>query len=76
MRAVSADRVGIREDGKEIMQVMILSDTVPSPLPTTGENVVGLTENHVFAPFSLLYVVGEADAKVYIADESGTFIPQ
>lgn len=76
MRAVSADRMGVKADGTEIMQVMILSDTVPSPLPTNGANVDGMTEKQVFAPFSLLYVVGEADAKVFIADESGKFIPQ
>jgi len=76
MRAVSADRMGVKADGTEIMQVMILSDTVPSPLPTNGANVDGMTEKQVFAPFSLLYVVGEADAKVFIANESGKFIPQ
>ncbi len=76
MRAVSAERMGVRTDGTEIVQAMILSDTVPSPLPTNGANVTGMNANQVFAPFSLLYVVGEADAKVYIANESGTFIPQ
>ena len=76
MRAVNAERVGVRADGTEIIQAMILSDTVPSPLPTNGANVTGMTANQVFAPFSLLYVVGDADAKVYIANESGAFIPQ
>jgi hypothetical protein len=76
MRAVSAEKLGVRPDGKEIMQVMILADTTPSTLPTDGTNVTGLTSNHVFAPFSLLYVVGEADSKVYIANESGHFVAQ
>ena len=76
MRAVSAERMGVKTDGTEIMQVMILSDSIPSPLPTNGANVDGMTANQIFAPFSLLYVVGDVDAKVYIANESGTFIPQ
>lgn len=76
MRAVSAERVGARADGTEIIQAIVLSDTVPSPLPLNGADVTGMNANQVFAPFSLLYVVGEADAKVYIANESGTFIPQ
>ena len=76
MRAVCAERKGVKGDGKEIMQVIILSDTIPSPIPTNGANVDGMNANQVFAPFSLLYVVGEAESKVYIANESGTFIPQ
>ena len=76
MRAVSAERNGVMADGTEIMQVMILANATPSPLPTNGASVDGMNANQIFAPFSLLYVVGDADVKVYIANESGTFIPQ
>lgn len=77
MKAVEVKTIGIREsDGKRIVDVLIVSDDTPSPLPTDGTNVDGLTSEHIFAPFSVLYVVGDADKKVYIANESGTFIPQ
>ena len=76
MRAISAERVGVRADGVEIVQAMILSNSAPSPLPTNGANVVGMTANQVFAPFSLLYVVGDAETKVYIANENGAFEAQ
>lgn len=76
MVAVSVEKLGVRANGTEIVQAVILSDTTPSPLPTNGANVRGMSANQVFAPFSLLYVVGEADNKVYIANESGVFVPQ
>lgn len=76
MRAVSAERKGVKPDGSEVMQVILLSDSVPNPLPTNGANVDGMNASQVFAPFSLLYVVGDAESKVYITNESGAFIPQ
>ena len=76
MRAISVEKKGIRADGKEIVEAVIVSDTVPDPLPTSGAIVVGMTENQVFAPFSLLYVVEDTTNKVYVANESGTFVSQ
>lgn len=76
MKAVSVEHVGATSDGKQIVQAIILSDTTPAPLPTTGENVDGMNADQVFAPFSLLYVVGDVENKVYVADESGNFVAQ
>ncbi len=75
MTAVSVEYVG-EKNGKQVVQAVILSDSAPGVLPTTGENVIGMNQNQVFAPFSLLYVTGEADSKVYITNENGVFIPQ
>ena len=68
--------MGTRSDGKEIVEATILSDTTPDPLPTNGANVTGMTANQVFAPFSMLYVVADVENKVYVTNESGTFVPQ
>lgn len=76
MKAVEVKTVGVRTDGKRVVDVTIVSDTVPSPLPVDGSNVEGLTADCVFAPFSVLYIVGSAPNKVYIANESGVFVPQ
>lgn len=76
MWAVNAVKVGVKPDGMEIMQAIVLADEVPTPIPTTGENVTGMRANQCFAPFSLLYIAGEADSKVYVANETGVFIPQ
>lgn len=76
MTAVSVNPVRTNDDGKRVVEAVILSDTIPSPLPTDGTNVTGLCENDVFAPFSVLYIVHAAKTKLFIADESGAFIAQ
>lgn len=58
------------------VQAFIVSDTVPETLPTNGASVIGLAETDTFAPFSILYVVGEAENKLYIANENGEFVAQ
>ena len=56
---------------------MIIADTEPETLPTTGEGIIGMSESEVFAPFSLIYVLTEdAKHKIYIAGETGQFIGQ
>ncbi len=75
MVAVSVETVGKRA-GKDMVQAVLVSDTTPSPLPTDGTNVVGMNENQVFAPMSLLYVTGEAEHKIFVTGENGTFVPQ
>ena len=75
MTAVSVVKMGER-DGKDVVQAVILSNTTPQTLPTDGTNVKGMNANQVFAPFSFLYVTGEAENKVYIANENGVFDPQ
>lgn len=76
MKAISAEPIGRKSNGTEIVRAMVVSDTVPNPLPTNGKNVDGMLENQIFAPFSMLYVVGGTDTKIFIANESGTFVPQ
>ena len=76
MRAVSVESKGFRGDGVEIVQAILISDSAPDTLPNTGEDVIGMTKNQIFAPLSMLYVVADTDPKVYIANESGVFTPQ
>lgn len=76
MKAISVERVGVNADGTEQVRAFICASATPTVLPTTGSTVDGMNGNQRFAPFSILYVVENADAKVYIADESGAFIAQ
>lgn len=76
MIAVEVKTVGVRADGKKVVEATIISDTVPSPLPVDGTDVDGLPADCVFAPFSVIYIVGNAARKVYVANESGVFIAQ
>lgn len=77
MKAVSIEAAGpVSVDGSIPVRAIIVSDSTPAALPTNGADVVGMSANQVFAPFSMLYVVGDADAKVYIANEQGVFVPQ
>ena len=64
------------ETGARVVEATIVSDTAPAVLPTTGEDIVGLKPTDTCAPFSLLYVTEDTDHKVFVADESGHFIPQ
>ena len=76
MKAITAAQKGQTADGRRIMDVFIIANDTPNPLPTNGSNVIGLKDTDLFAPFSMLFVVGEADAKIYIADEDGMFVAQ
>ena len=77
MKAISINYKGDAGSDTRLVEAFIVSDTVPTPLPVNGENVEGLTAKDVFAPFSVLYVVGaNAANKVYIANESGQFVAQ
>ena len=70
-------QLGIDEDGNYILDVELVSDTTPDPLPTDGNNIdrIPFDGNKVkFAPGSVLYVVNGGD--VYMADESGEFVKQ
>lgn len=67
---------GVRADGKRICAAVVVADTTPSPLPTTGKDVIGMTDEDCFEPMSVLFVVGNAEHKVYLANESGIFEPQ
>lgn len=73
MVLVNGKRAGYRGTAKQI-RAFIVSDDTPNPLPTDGTNVDGMVASEVFAPFSIIYVVG--NGTVYIADESGEFVEQ
>ena len=62
MVAVSSSLFAKRGDGKDVMKVTLVANTTPSPLPTTGEGIDGMTADQVFA--------------VYIANEDGVFVAQ
>ncbi len=76
MKAISTKLVGYKDNGKRIMEALITSDETPDELPVTGRDVIGMSEDECFAPMSILYIIGNADVKVYIANESGMFIAQ
>lgn len=76
MIATSVKTVHITAEGKTEVQAFIVSDTTPSPLPTTGEGIVGMNANMVFAPFSIIYVIDNVAPKMYITNEAGVFIAQ
>lgn len=76
MIAVSVRPVSVNGNGKQVVEALLVSDTIPATLPTTGEGITGMNANEVFAPFSILYIVNSANTKVYITDESGAFIAQ
>lgn len=76
MRAVSAKPVKFNMDGTTEVQAVIIADNTPAALPTNGGDVDGMTEKQFFAPMSVLYVTADVTPKVYVANESGVFIPQ
>lgn len=76
MRAVYVKPVGVTGGGARIVDALLISDTAPEVLPTTGAGIKGLEETDIFAPFSALYVVGNAPVKIYVTNESGHFKPQ
>lgn len=75
MTAVNVEVKEIGASGR-VVEAVIVSDTAPATLPTTGAGITGLKPTDTFAPFSLLYVTAEAENKVYIANEQGEFVPQ
>ncbi len=77
MKAVSIEPVAIRSsDQKQIVRVLLVASEEPATLPKTGEGIAGMNADQVFAPFSILYVTGDTENKVYITDESGVFVAQ
>ena len=55
MRCVNTKPVGTDpKTGKQLVEAMIIADTEPENLPTTGEGIIGMSESEVFAPFSLI----------------------
>ena len=61
-------------EGHDIVSCTIEANTVPDPLPTTGEGIENLDANNRFAPMSVLYVV--STKAIYIANEDGEFVAQ
>lgn len=62
--------------GTRKVKAFMVSSGTPSPLPTNGQGIEGLESTDTFAPFSMIYVAGEATTKLYIANEDGVFQPQ
>lgn len=55
-----------------VYEVRLLSNTLPSPLPTTGADVEGLANNTQFSVGSILYVVdGTNNSEVYVFVDGG-----
>lgn len=75
MKAISVVPVA-RNGQKEIVRAVLVADSIPTTLPTTGSGIDGMNADMVFAPFSVMYIVGKSDSKVYITNESGKFIAQ
>lgn len=76
MVATEVRHVATTSNGKNRVQVLIVADETPNPLPTTGEGIKGLSANDVFAPLSVIYVVANVTPKIYVANESGVFVAQ
>ena len=58
-------------------ECLLVADTTPAALPTSGAQVDGMNAAHTFAPMSVLFVVDPAaEHKVYIANEAGQFVAQ
>lgn len=76
MYAVNVKTMHESLEGIRTVRAFIVSSDTPDALPTTGENVTGLSSTDRFAPFSILYVIADVENKVYVADETGTFIAQ
>ena len=76
MKAVYVKPVGTTATSARIVDVLLVADTTPEPLPTTGAGITGLEATDVFSPFSALYIVGDAPHKVFVTNESGHFKPQ
>lgn len=76
MYAVDVKTMHESLEGIRTVRAFIVSSDTPDALPTTGENVTGLSSTDRFAPFSILYVIADVENKVYVADETGTFIAQ
>lgn len=75
MTVVSYNPIEIK-DGHNVVECVIVSDTTPDTLPTTGANVKGMKDDDTFAPMSLLYITGDVENKIYLADEDGEFVAQ
>lgn len=77
MKAVSIENVTIRaSDNRDVVRAVLVANERPATLPVTGEGIVGMNANQVFAPFSILFVTADTDEKVFITDESGVFVAQ
>lgn len=64
------------EGTKRYYRVMAYSDG-PLTLPIAVTDVEGMTATDAFAPGSIIYIVANGGpSKVYMCDNTGTFVPQ
>lgn len=77
MTAIFTQMMSKNINGTRNIWAFIESSSPVSSPPTTGANIAGMSARDRFAPFSVLYVTQkDAKPKMYIANESGTFIAQ
>lgn len=62
-------------DGTKAVRALLLADTLPQTLPTTGEGIPGMTADMTFLPASMIYTTDtNADKSVYIVNEAGQWV--
>lgn len=76
MKLVNMDTFECKTDGTKSVRALLLSSTAITTPPTTGAGIEGLNSTDTFAPMSIIYVTANVTNKVWIADETGTFIAQ
>ena len=62
------------ENGQRVVRADISSDTPPSPFPTDGSEIEGLSSDDVLDKGSTVYVV--ADGSLYMMDSTGDWKAQ
>lgn len=62
------------ENGKKYITAQIYADSVPTGFPTDGEDIDGLSKDHIFLAESYIYVVGTAN--VYMLSPNGSWVKQ
>ena len=62
------------KDGYRYVVADINADTAPSPFPTDGADIEGLSEKDKLAQGTTIYVI--ATATLYMAKSDGTFVEQ
>lgn len=59
-------------DADSTCRVVLQADTTPETFPTTGEGVIGVSDNTKFAAGSMLYVVSEGKS-YFLAEDGATW---
>lgn len=62
------------KNGKKYIVANIYAASAPGSFPVDGENVDGLSKDHVFLASSTIYVVGNGD--LYMLSPNGSWVKQ